>query len=105
MIIVTIELISGISGERRHLGTMTLANDATGSETVGHYNVTLSKWGRPNEPWRRGRVTNFPRKRLGPWDLLLAALRATVGGRAPEGPQDVPPPTPDAEPAAPEEGA
>ena len=31
--------------------------------------------------WKRGRVVDFPRQTLGPWDLLLRALVATVGNR------------------------
>lgn len=34
-----------------------------------------------NMIWKTGAVVKFPRKRLGPWDLLFRALRGTVGGR------------------------
>ncbi len=65
-----------------HLGTLMIANDgSSGDGEFGNYQVHLSKWGRPNQAWRRGYVTNFPRKRLGPFDLLLRCLLATVDGR------------------------
>ena len=82
MVVVTIELIAAGTGRRTHLGTMTIANDGTGSLSVGHYNVMLSKWGKPQVPWRRGRMTHFRRKTLGPYDLLFMALEETIGDRA-----------------------
>ena len=81
MIVVTVELLSAVTGARTHLGTAVIANDGRGTVTSGNYDVRLSKRGRPADIWRRGRVEGFPRKRLGAWDLLYRALRATVGGR------------------------
>lgn len=81
MVVVTIELHGAVSGQKRHLGTMTISNDGTGSESVAHYAVTLSKWSQPRIPWRRGRVSHFKRKVLGPYDLVFLALEETVGDR------------------------
>lgn len=82
MIVVTVEMWQhGDPTKRRHLGTAKIANDLSGDEEIGNYRVTLSKWGRPNQVWKTGRIERFPRRALGPWDLLFLALRATVGGR------------------------
>ncbi len=82
MIVVTIELWPhGDESKKKHLGTAKIANDGRGTLTEGDYDVVLSKTGRPNQTWRKGRVTEFPRRRLGPWDLLYRALRNTVGDR------------------------
>lgn len=81
---VTVELLPGGNASRaRHLGTAIITNLGEGTPHSGHYSVTLSKKGQPSIVWRSGRVDNFPRKRLGSWDLLFRALRATVGGRNP----------------------
>jgi hypothetical protein len=87
MIRITAELVPHGVGEPVHLGTAIIANDGKGVETIGHYNVWLGKKGQTHDPvimaqsWRYGRVESFPRKRLGVWDLLYRALRATVGPR------------------------
>ena len=82
MIRVVIELVPyGDESQKRHLGTATIANDGTGTVQVGNYNVTLSKWGRPTQTWKRGRVEGFPRQTRGAWDLLYLALEAIVGKR------------------------
>ena len=76
MLRVTIELLPFGSEERkRHLGTIDIANDGRGTRE------RLSKFGRPFTDWRRGAVLDFPRLSLGPYDLLLRALIATVGDR------------------------
>ena len=82
MIIVTVELApGGDTSKKRHLGTAKIANDGSGSLTAGNYVFTVSKWGRPMEMLKGGRVEGFPRKRLGPWDLLYRALETVVGVR------------------------
>jgi hypothetical protein len=64
-----------------HLGTILIANDATSDNlNVGNYAAVLSKKG-GNGVWKEARVTGFPRKRLGPYDLLFRVLRAAVGNR------------------------
>lgn len=82
MIRVTVELLPGGSElHRKHLGTAEIENDTTGDVLFGNYKVRLSKWGKPTHTWKRGKVNGFPRKKLGPWDLLFRALLVTVGDR------------------------
>jgi hypothetical protein len=59
------------------------ANPDWGSDEVSEEDlmVTLSKWGRPDQVWKKGEVKGFPRTRLGAWDLLYLALRNIVGSR------------------------
>lgn len=85
MIRVTIELLPyGFEHNKRTLGIINIANDGSGDQDTGNYNVSLSK-----EPpiaktrgiWKRGRVEGFPRLVLGPYDLLYRALKACVGSR------------------------
>jgi hypothetical protein len=79
---VTVELLPhGIEARKRHLGTMELWNTCEGNSTIANYEATLSKWGRPAEVWRRGRIENFPRARLGPWDVILRLLVQIIGRR------------------------
>ena len=81
MIRITIELLPrGDEALKRHLGTITIANTG-GTPTRGNYRARLSKRGRPNQVWKEGQITNFPRKRLGAYDLLYRALAAVVGER------------------------
>ena len=82
MIRVTIELLPhGEESRKRHLGTVEIANDGTGTAESGNYMVRLAKMGRPAQTWMRGAVVGFARKSQGPYDLLLKALVATVGPR------------------------
>lgn len=82
MIRVTIELVPrGDESKKKHLGTAEIVNDGTGDIATGNYTVRLSKWGQPEQTWKRGSLTGFPRQRLGPWDLLALALVATIGDR------------------------
>lgn len=80
MLRVTVELLPlGVESKRRTLGTVTIANDGSGSATSGNYDVkVLSSNGRM---LRRGRVLRFPRKRLGATQLLLRALKAALGDK------------------------
>lgn len=82
MIRITVELLPGGDASRaRHLGTATIANDATGDARTGNYVFTLSKWGRPKVVWKRGAVRGFPRLARGPWDLLYLCLAEVVAVR------------------------
>jgi hypothetical protein len=93
VIVVKVELWpGGDEGRKRSLGEARISNDATESLTTelrgGSYDVVLLTGDPPlskkaGKEWRRGRVTGFPRIKLGPWDLLYRALRATVGSRNP----------------------
>ena len=80
MLRVTVELLPfGVESKRRTLGTVLITNDGSGSATSGNYDVkVLSSNGRIT---RRGRVTRFPRKRLGAVQLLLQALKAALGDK------------------------
>jgi hypothetical protein len=82
MIRVTVELISAISPDRNEiLGIAEIANTG-GSRTRGNYSVRLSKRGKQTaQTWRVGEVREFPRLRLGGWDLLYQAHKACVGDR------------------------
>jgi hypothetical protein len=82
MIRVTIELVPhGIEARKRHLGTILIANDATGTLTRGNYRATLSQSGQPKRIWKSVHLTDFPRKALGAYDLLYRVLNATVSKR------------------------
>jgi hypothetical protein len=60
---------------------MNIANDGTGTSYCGNYDSTLSKWGRPNVVWKRGRIVGFDRQKRGPWDLMFLVLLNIVGSR------------------------
>ncbi|MFZ6731267.1 hypothetical protein ACO0LG_05015 [Undibacterium sp. Ji42W] len=82
MLRVTIEILpSGDESRKRHLGTVEIANDGTGSQEIGNYSIRLAKFGRPNQTWLYGKLSGFDRIRRGPYDLLLQSLLATIGVR------------------------
>jgi hypothetical protein len=86
MILVTIEMLPGGDPKhprRRLLQQIAIAN-VGGDHKTGHYDVVIPKspeYAKSAGIWKRGRVTGFPRLRLGPADLLLRALVACVGDR------------------------
>ena len=81
MVKITVELVSARGREHdKVLGVGYISNDATGEDSLGHYNVKLMRADNRGS-WREGRVENFPRLRLGCWDLLFRALRETIGDR------------------------
>jgi hypothetical protein len=64
-----------------NLGTMLIANDGLSDEPdFGNYGAVLSKRGGKGL-WKEAKVTSFPRKRLGPYDLLYRILKVAVGSR------------------------
>lgn len=75
----------GDASAKRSLGAAEIAN-VGGTETVGEYAVRLLTAGAKPRTYRLGKVIDFPRKRLGVWDLLLRALVNVLatqnGGRA-----------------------
>ncbi len=87
MIVVRIELWpKGDESRKVDLGTCRITNDGSEKQNAeaGNYSVVLTKgrlYSKNLGIWRTGHVFDFPRKRLGPWDLLLRALQATVGSR------------------------
>lgn len=85
MVRVTIEILpGGDESKARKLGQVDIINDSSGTGETGNYTVRLHKSSeyaaRPGI-WRQGRISGFPRSRLGPYDLLYRALKAIVGGR------------------------
>lgn len=82
MIRVNIEMWPrGDKSRAYHLGTVEIANDGTGSGDRGNYMVRAARRDSPLRDWRREAVKDFPRRSLGPYDLLLRALVAVVGPR------------------------
>lgn len=83
MLRITVELLPGGDKARaRHMGTATISLKGVSEQgTVGAYEATFSKWGRPSEAWKHSTVASFRRKTRGPWDLLYLALDAAVGSR------------------------
>lgn len=81
MIRVTVELLPGGRGPAQHLGTAIIANDGSGTPTIGNYDATLSRRGQPNSVWKRVRVEGFARKRLLAWDLLAWVLDVATADR------------------------
>lgn len=104
MLYIRIELWPrGDRSKAKVLGEATIAN-VGGSEQRGSYKARLSKANgfrcramRPNTSrdlevarvtgplegsvWKETAVRDFPRKRLGPWDLLYRVLQAAIGFR------------------------
>lgn len=90
MIIVRVFMKPKGIGPERLMSEAYLSNDCRGTRSTGDYDVTVSTVSHSGTgrltTWRTGKVRGFPRLRLGVWDLLYRALRATVGERnaAPE---------------------
>ena len=87
MIRVTIEMCpQGDEASKYLLGLIEIANDGTGTPTSGNYIVKLyksSRYAKSSGIWRQARFGNFPRRALGPYDLLLCALTVALGNRLP----------------------
>lgn len=88
MIVIRIEMWPGGREEgKREIALAHIANIG-GNGTVATYSCKFLKSAEysarnAGKVWRQGRVTDFNRKKLGPWDLLLRALVAVVGSRNP----------------------
>jgi hypothetical protein len=87
MIYIRVEMWPGGFKERaRLLGEATISNQG-GNPDRADYRIEIkkspeyAKAENVGKPWRRGEVIDFPRARLGPWDLLLRGLLACVGHR------------------------
>jgi hypothetical protein len=87
MIVCNLEMWPGGDESRAYsLGVIEIAN-VGGTMTRGDYAVKLSKSPRLAKRagnWKKGAVQNFPRQRLGAYDLLLRALATVIGDRNPE---------------------
>lgn len=86
MIVIRIEMWPRGDVNRRYdLGLATITN-VGGTAQRGDYKIELAKsashGARKPGIWRRGIVRDFPRLRLGQYDLLLRALIACIGGRS-----------------------
>lgn len=74
MIRVTIELVPHGIGTPRSKGELRIANDGTGTDRIGNYNVKLV--GGNGRVLTEARVEGFARKSRAAWELTLEALRA-----------------------------
>lgn len=81
MIVLRIELHSAVTKRVTELGRIHIANDGSGTGSVGNYIVAALR-GRSTEQLdrgarqREGRVTGFPRQQLHVWNLAARALKA-----------------------------
>lgn len=82
MVIVRIELWpQGDPEKSRLLGVAKIANDNTGDEKRGNYDVHLSHAGKyiqRKSIWKRGRVENHKRT-LSPYHLVYKAFKNALG--------------------------
>lgn len=81
MIRVTIELVPLGVLEPQHLGTIEIANDASGDKVRGNYYADLYDKG--HRHMKRVFVRHFPRKQLLAIDLLYRVLREARGAKNP----------------------
>ena len=73
MLKVTIEFYPGGSEVGKSIsGTAYIANDATGTESLGNYQYVLRL--KSGKVHKRGRVRGFRRQRLNAWQLLRLVL-------------------------------
>lgn len=80
MIYIRVELWPfGDRTRARTLGEATVAN-VGGTDTRGTYDFKIMQ-ADLKKVWKAARISNFPRKQLKAWDLLLAGLIATIGER------------------------
>ena len=86
MLKITIEIFPyGSKKHKRKIGEINIVNDGSAeSPDTGNYEVTLHKspeYSAKPGVWKKGKVKNFLRKKLGPYDLLFRALQNTVSYR------------------------
>jgi hypothetical protein len=81
MLRVTIDLCPGGDTEKaRPIGLILIANDGTGTKSMGNYNVALAHEGRhfgKKGTYKKGRVKGFYRQ-MSPYHLVLKALKACL---------------------------
>lgn len=86
MIVVEVKLHSAITGKVTTLGTMTIANDGTGTTSRGNYDVKVIKKSRKHpvglsasvgssDVFRTAKVKNYARNSRPIWDLVALALK------------------------------
>lgn len=89
MIRITVEMVPLGNEEHSYvMATAIIHNDGRGSRARGNCHTAISKVAhhRPlvgGGYWKQGKIKDFPRLRLGVWDLLYRALRELVGERNP----------------------
>lgn len=85
MIVIRVELWSAVTGEKKELARMHIANDGAGTLTHGDYDGTTFR-GRDSaaldklRPNRTGKVAHYPRKALHVWHLVARMLAAMEYG-------------------------
>ncbi len=93
MLVCKIEMWpKGDEAAKYELGEVRIASIG-GDRHIGHYSVELmkcAKIAKKEGVWRSAKVLNFQRMLHGPYDLLLRALIACVGGRSYFAVRDVP---------------
>ena len=74
MLRVTVELVPLGYGDSQVIASAIIANDGTSHQrNRGHY--VYQMWGkRRGQPWREGRIENFPRQSKNVWYLLKRIL-------------------------------
>jgi hypothetical protein len=86
-VVVKIEMWPGGDPEKKYdLGHVVICLTG-GTDQEGDYDVALFKsktYTRNGGKWRTGKVRKFPRRRLGPYDLLLRGLIAAIRDRSPD---------------------
>lgn len=84
-VVVKIEMWPGGDPDKKYdLGHVVICNTG-GTDQEGDYDVALFKsaaYSRKGGKWRTGKVLKFPRRRLGPYDLLLRALISAIRDRS-----------------------
>ena len=76
MIVVRVELHSAITGEVSEIGRAYIANDGTSRDSnIGHYKGMILRRPGFKTATKRGRVENYPRKRLTIWHLVARMLK------------------------------
>jgi hypothetical protein len=89
MLIVSVRLLSAVTGVETELARMHICNDGTGSATIGNYECTslrgrsVTQLDRRN-PQRLARVKRYRRLDLHVWNLVALALQAMGYGAAHE---------------------
>ena len=64
----------------QNIGTIVIVNNGTGTDSKGNYDYVLYKRS-SGSVWKQGKIEDFPRKRLGGYDLLFRVLEKVVGDR------------------------
>lgn len=86
MLIVRVELHSAVNGRVTEIARLVIANDGTGSKTVGNYRGHAYRGRAASQLDRRvvtrtGSVRDYPRLRLHVWNLVARMLSSMGYGR------------------------